>query len=184
MTVRIFGDIVSPCAISFDSLEGEGNVRYCGQCKLNVHNFTEMTADEVAQVVQNRSGRLCASIRKCADGSIYTDNCPYKLRRMRNAVRKYAPWAMLFVAYLFHQSAADAQGLVGAPIDGGMGRSVSIENAEPARDFAGMLLEATGLIAGLLTPFAATTKTARACVIRPMLLCFSLWKKLISLGKR
>lgn len=123
MSKLLFGLIVSPCEVTWESLQGEGAVRYCGQCKLNVYNFAEMTVDEVESISNQRNGRLCASISTRADGSIYTDNCPYKLRKVRNTVRKYAPWMMLFVAWLFHQTAVHAQGLVGAPVDPRFGQS-------------------------------------------------------------
>jgi hypothetical protein len=123
MSTRLFGRIDSPCEVDWESLEGEGAVRYCGQCKLNVHNFSEMTAEEVEQVMADSEGRLCARIRTRPDGSLYTDNCPYPLRRIRDRIRRAAPWAFIFIAFLFGQSVADAQGLVGLPVEGRFGQS-------------------------------------------------------------
>ena len=38
--------IATPCSMSWDDMEGDGAVRHCSECKLNVHNLSEMTRDE------------------------------------------------------------------------------------------------------------------------------------------
>lgn len=86
------------------------------------------------------------------DGSLYTDNCPYRLRRIRNTVRKYAPWMFFFVSVIFGQSAADAQGLVGAPVDPRFGQSgevgLLVDNGyDPTKDVVHGLTALSGSMA-------------------------------------
>jgi hypothetical protein len=124
MALRIFGSISTPCEANWELMEGEGSVRFCKECKLKVYNFTQLSDTEVlAAIEETKDGRLCARIVKRSDGSIATDNCPYKLRRLRNAIRRTAPWVFLVCTFLFRQSLADAQDLVGSPIDPRFGQS-------------------------------------------------------------
>ena len=118
------GGISSPCEYGWENMQGDDKVRFCQQCKLNVYNLTTLTKEEASKVVQELGeNNLCARICKRSDGTVYTDNCPYKLRRMRNFLRRCAPFALVLLAWVFHQSIADAQGLVGAPVDGRFGQS-------------------------------------------------------------
>jgi hypothetical protein len=128
MALRIFGNIITPCEANWDKMEGDGSVRFCKECKLKVYNFTELTDTEVLAAIDATKGaRLCARIVKRSDGSISTDNCPYKLRRVRNAIRRTAPWMFLLCAFVFRQSFAEAQGLVGSPVDPRFGQSGGCE---------------------------------------------------------
>ena len=41
--------IASPCTASWDDMEGDDKVRFCGECELNVYNLSAMTEGEGAQ---------------------------------------------------------------------------------------------------------------------------------------
>jgi hypothetical protein len=152
---KLFGEIESPCTYGWENMRGDERVRFCEQCRLNVHNLAEMTdEDALALLEKTKAGRTCVRMYKRADGSVYTDNCPYKLRTVRNLVRRVAPWAMLFLAVLFRQSAADAQGLVGAPITAGrfgqVGADVRIVPTEGERNWAYFWTAYSAVVTGII----------------------------------
>jgi Carboxypeptidase regulatory-like domain len=68
--------IASPCSANWDAMVGDGRVRYCSQCKLNVYNFSEMTSAEIRQLIAERTGRLCGRFYQRSDGTMLTKNCP------------------------------------------------------------------------------------------------------------
>jgi hypothetical protein len=57
---------------------GDGvRARHCDQCKLNVYNLSEMTADEAEALLARHEGRrLCGAFYRREDGTILTRNCP------------------------------------------------------------------------------------------------------------
>jgi len=60
---------------------GDNRVRHCAQCDLNVYNFSEMTSEEVAQLVAASKGqRLCGRLYRRVDGTILTRDCPVGVR--------------------------------------------------------------------------------------------------------
>lgn len=121
----IRGLIEQPCTYGWDNMAGSGseNIRFCKECKLNVYNISNMTEEEAKAQLESSDGRTCVRMRTRADGTVYTDNCPYRLRRVRNMLRRYAPVLLVLCAWAFNQSIADAQGLVGAPVEGRYGQS-------------------------------------------------------------
>ncbi|HZE97636.1 MAG TPA: hypothetical protein VE981_11465 [Planctomycetota bacterium] len=68
--------ISSPCPKKWDDLVGNDRIRYCGQCKLNVYNFADMTQTEISGIVRKTEGRLCASIYLRGDRSATLRDCP------------------------------------------------------------------------------------------------------------
>lgn len=84
--------LASPCPMKWDDMEGDGNVRFCRQCSLNVHNFSEMTPDEIAQVIASHtdSGNMCAGWRRRADGTMITQDCPVGWRLVQRKLRRTA----------------------------------------------------------------------------------------------
>ena len=82
-------EIASPCSASWDAMEGSDQVRFCGQCQLNVYDLSALSRPEAEQVVQEQEGRLCVRFRRRADGTLLTQNCPVGFARLRRR------WAML-----------------------------------------------------------------------------------------
>jgi hypothetical protein len=68
--------IASPCAARWQDMEGDGRVRRCGQCRLDVYNLSEMTREEAERVIATGAERLCVRLYRRADGTVLTQDCP------------------------------------------------------------------------------------------------------------
>jgi hypothetical protein len=92
--------VASPCSARWGHMIGDERVRLCLQCQKHVYNFSAMTQGEIAQVVREKEGRLCARFYRRADGTILTADCPLGARRLwRQArTRLFASAALLAVA--------------------------------------------------------------------------------------
>lgn len=75
--------VASPCSVSWGAMEGDGRVRFCRLCSLNVYDLSEMTRAEVEALVLKTEGRLCGRLTRRADGTVLTKDCPVGLRALR-----------------------------------------------------------------------------------------------------
>jgi hypothetical protein len=82
--------VAAPCNVDWDSMYGNERVRFCGQCKLNVYNLSDMTKSEAEDLVTRADGRLCIRYYMRADGSIITNNCPVGLWRIKRRLSRVA----------------------------------------------------------------------------------------------
>jgi len=82
--------IAAPCNVDWDSMFGNERVKFCGQCKLNVYNLSEMTKVEAERLIANSEGQLCVRYYRRRDGSILTRNCPVGLRAIKRRVKRVA----------------------------------------------------------------------------------------------
>ena len=73
--------IAEPCQASWDDMSGDERVRSCGDCKLNVYNFSAMSRSEAEEMVRTTEGRLCVRFYRRADGTVLTRDCPVGVRR-------------------------------------------------------------------------------------------------------
>ena len=82
-------EIVTPCTVSWDKMEGDERVRHCGDCNKNVFNLSAMLeAEAAALVAQNSSGDLCVRFYRRPDGTMMTSDCSASPRaRARKAWR-------------------------------------------------------------------------------------------------
>jgi len=78
--------VASPCPMSWDRMEGDDRVRYCGNCKLNVYNLSDMNKDDAARLVSETEGRLCVRFYQRRDGSVLTSDCPVGMRAARKKI--------------------------------------------------------------------------------------------------
>ena len=69
--------IASPCPEDWNRMEGDEKRRYCGRCQLHVYNLSAMTSEEAAELVDERSGRLCVRFVRSHDGKVMTTDCPH-----------------------------------------------------------------------------------------------------------
>jgi hypothetical protein len=96
--------VASPCKADWNQMIGSDNVRFCGQCNLNVYNLSGMTRDQAESLIAANEGRLCVRFYRRRDGSIITQDCPVGLRAVQQRlayVRKAVIAALLtFVASL------------------------------------------------------------------------------------
>jgi hypothetical protein len=82
--------IATPCPADWNAMTGDGRVRFCGQCQLNVYNLSGMSRADAERLVSNHEGRLCVRFYRRHDGTILTQDCPVGLRALR---RRAARWA-------------------------------------------------------------------------------------------
>lgn len=80
--------VAAPCNVDWDSMFGNERVRFCGQCKLNVYNLSEMTRSEAELLVARSEDRLCVRYYRRRDGSIITQNCPVGLRALKRRLSR------------------------------------------------------------------------------------------------
>ncbi|MEZ4538130.1 MAG: hypothetical protein R3D26_24485 [Cyanobacteriota/Melainabacteria group bacterium] len=92
-------------------------IRHCGQCALNVYDVSKLTTREAADLIRNKEGRLCMRLYRRADGTIITDNCPVGLRKIRDRLKLTTVAVLAIFVILGFMDSAQAQGLVGAPVD-------------------------------------------------------------------
>lgn len=63
--------IKSPCHQNWDEMDGDAAKRFCGLCRKHVHNFSEMSAEEVNQLLAT-DDKVCVRFRRKPDGTILT----------------------------------------------------------------------------------------------------------------
>jgi len=73
--------IASPCTARWEDMDGDERSRFCRHCTKHVYNFSEMTAQEVADLVRAREGQLCGRFYQRADGTVLTADCPVGAER-------------------------------------------------------------------------------------------------------
>jgi len=82
--------IAAPCPASWDAMEGNGRVRFCGECKKNVYDLSAMTRDEAEDLLQSRGEDLCARFYRRADGTVLTSDCSVGVRIRRAKMSRFA----------------------------------------------------------------------------------------------
>ncbi|MCI0461281.1 MAG: hypothetical protein L0Z62_30405 [Gemmataceae bacterium] len=65
-----------PCPVSWESMEGDEQVRFCGQCRQNVYNLSEMSRAQAESIVRQReTERVCIGFYRRPDGTVITREC-------------------------------------------------------------------------------------------------------------
>lgn len=77
-------EIASPCPVEWNSMTGDDRSRFCPQCRLNVYDFSAMTAEEGERLIIEKEGRLCVQIYRRRDGTVITSDCPVGLAAIRS----------------------------------------------------------------------------------------------------
>ncbi len=94
--------IDDPCPERFDRMMGAGPVRFCGLCRENVYDLSEMTREEAEALVFEGEGRVCVQFYQRADGTVVTKDCaPVRFAAARRAARWSLAMAGAMVAALF-----------------------------------------------------------------------------------
>ncbi|HEY9790878.1 MAG TPA: hypothetical protein V6D22_10795 [Candidatus Obscuribacterales bacterium] len=68
--------VARPCPADWDKMTGDERVRFCGQCKLNVYNISDMTTEEAEQLIIEKEGKLCVRMFRRKDGTLLNQDCP------------------------------------------------------------------------------------------------------------
>lgn len=76
--------VARPCDANWGEMTGDARVRFCGLCKLNVYNLSEMTTAEAEELVIEKEGNLCVRFYRRKDGTLLTKDCPRGLALARH----------------------------------------------------------------------------------------------------
>ena len=136
--------VASPCHVAWDAMTGNGRVRNCDSCKLNVFNISEMTAVEAESLIQTREGRLCIRLYKRADGTVITKDCPVGLRMYQKRIARLAGAAFTAVMGLFSVSFGQKDDKTS--IDASKAGIVRTSNEKQETDLTGTVLDPNGAV--------------------------------------
>jgi hypothetical protein len=64
--------VASPCRTSWEGMRGDERRRYCVECERHVYDFAQLTAREVAGLIEATGGALCARLTRDGDGRLVT----------------------------------------------------------------------------------------------------------------
>lgn len=92
--------IATPCSVDWNEMTGDDRMRFCGSCKLNVYNFSEMSRKEIANLIGQKEGRICAQLYRRKDGTVLTRDCPVAVQRVKKAYRRSVACVLGIVASL------------------------------------------------------------------------------------
>lgn len=90
--------VAKPCEADWNAMTGDAQVRFCGQCKLNVYNLTEMTTAEAEELIIEKEGKLCVRFYRRKDGTLLTKDCPRGLALARQKALRAVACASSVVA--------------------------------------------------------------------------------------
>ncbi len=93
--------IASPCSANWEGMFGSDRKRFCGDCKLNVYNLSDMTRHEAENLILSSEGRLCVRFFRRADGTILTKNCPVGSAAVKQRASRVATAVFSMIAGLF-----------------------------------------------------------------------------------
>lgn len=82
--------VASPCSADWSNMTGNDQVRFCGQCNLNVYNLSGMTRAQAEDLIRQKEGKLCVRYYRRADGTILTQNCPVGLQAIKRRMSRIA----------------------------------------------------------------------------------------------
>jgi hypothetical protein len=92
--------VAAPCKADWNQMIGSEQVRFCGQCNLNVYNLSGMSRVDAESLIARTEGRLCVRFYRRRDGSIITQDCPVGLRAIQRRV-SYLAKAIIATAFTF-----------------------------------------------------------------------------------
>jgi hypothetical protein len=84
--------------MSWEGLQGDDRVRFCGKCSLHVYNLAEMSDEEVERLVLKTEGRLCGRLYMRGDRTATARDCPEGRIRRRSRILKTAVTLLLLAA--------------------------------------------------------------------------------------
>jgi hypothetical protein len=97
--------IATPCSVSWESMNGNEQARFCSQCKLQVYDISKLTRREAVSLIASSEGRICGRLYRRADGTLLTRDCPVGLRALRRRLSRVAGTALAALG-LFSSAAA------------------------------------------------------------------------------
>lgn len=100
--------VVAPCNENWDAMPGGDDIRFCGRCRQNVYNLSEMNETQVRELVQ---GPVCVRFFARGDGTVVTRQCSPMLEAARRRMVAMAA-GLLPLAAAFWGSVAWLRGKV------------------------------------------------------------------------
>jgi len=121
-----------PCGVPWESMTGDAKRRFCGRCRLHVHDLSQMTRDEALALLERgrTGGGVCVQIWRRPDGRVLTWDC-------RSAVRSLRRRAALAAAALL--GALGIGGLAWLRAEEAQAGGTPIWDVEPFRSVAKVL---------------------------------------------
>ena len=92
--------IRSPCTVPWDSMRGDDVKRFCGECRLHVHDVSRMTRREADALLRTTGGDCCLRIWRRPDGRVITKDCGRVRRALRRRVTAIATATAAVLAML------------------------------------------------------------------------------------
>ena len=89
--------IASPCHASWDEMQGDDRVRFCGSCRKNVYTLDGMSKREIRTLFEETEGRACVRLYRRQDGTVLTADCPVGLAAKAKAAARRAYAMSLFL---------------------------------------------------------------------------------------
>lgn len=89
--------IASPCSADWNEMIGNERKRYCGDCKLNVYNLSEMTKAQAENLIIESEGNLCVRFYRRSDGTVLTQDCPVGWQKIKNRTKVFVTAAASIV---------------------------------------------------------------------------------------
>jgi hypothetical protein len=84
-------EVLAPCNEDWSAMSGGDDIRFCGRCRQNVYNLSEMSESEVRKLVESQ---VCIRFFARSDGTVVTSRCPPMLRAVRRRVLALAAWVV------------------------------------------------------------------------------------------
>ena len=78
--------IASPCAADWGDMKGDDRARVCSQCQKHVYNLSNLTRNEIEELVVEKEGKFCARFYRRPDGTLLTHDCPVGIRALRQRI--------------------------------------------------------------------------------------------------
>ncbi len=130
--------IASPCHVDWNLMTGDDRTRFCKSCQLSVHNVEGLTQMEAENLLLQSAGgkTVCLRLRRRADGTILTKDCPVGLRIAHRLKMKWVAFRLsifsLLAGMIWFGSGARAaqsgffQGKIAVPDDSFMMGDISL----------------------------------------------------------
>src|SRR5690242_17053607 len=80
---RIEMHIAKPCNQSWTAMKGDERVRFCGSCQKNVYNLTEMSEEEIEELIRQTDGKFCGRLYRRTDNRVMAQDCPKGVAAVR-----------------------------------------------------------------------------------------------------
>ncbi|PYS70786.1 MAG: hypothetical protein DMF69_12465 [Acidobacteria bacterium] len=157
--------VAAPCSADWDSMLGDERVRFCGQCKLNVYNLSEMKRAEAELLIARAEGRLCVRYYQRRDGSIITQNCPVGLqaikRRLSRVANAIGSSLLSFFAGIGAFGIAERLFLIDVPRPGQIQGAIAVRRIVSPPPFVPVEMKGEVLMGDMVMPVRPRGKRAR-----------------------